>query len=193
MLVLVGVLSFLYMFGYHFPSQAQLEKTGLPPEPEVFVNREQEQFNIINSLTTSGPNHSRIVTVTGAPGHGKSALATVCGYTLHNMGIRVRHIDLEHVCMIEDFIDGILDTFSSGTNQKPPTRINLMQRVKKVVDTVILILDNVDCFTLSESQRENFASVINGVVRNSNGSVKIMITTQYNVDKLFHWNYLNFY
>ena len=181
MLVLVGVLSFLYMFGYHFPSQAQLEKTGLPPEPEVFVNREQEQFNIINSLTTSGPNHSRIVTVTGAPGHGKSALATVCGYTLHNMGIRIRHVDLERVCMIEDFIDGILDTLSSGTNQKRPTRINLMQRVKKVVNTVILILDNADCFTLSESQSDNFSSVINGVVRNSNGSVKIIITTQYNV------------
>ena len=181
MLVVVGVLLFLYLFGYHFPSQAQLESTGLPPKPEVFVNREQEQFDIINSLTTSGPNHSRIVTVTGAPGHGKSALATVCGYTLHNMGVRVRHIDLEGVCTIEDFIDGILDTLSSGTNQKRPTQINLMQRVKKVVNTVILILDNVDCFTLSGSQKENFTSMIKGVVHNSNGSIKVMITTQYKV------------
>ena len=179
MLVVVGVLLLLYMFWYCCSSQAQLEYTGLPLTPKVFVNREQEQFDIINSLTTSGPNHSHIVTVTGAPGHGKSALATVCGYILHNMGIRVRHVDLQGVYTEEDFIDGILDALSSGTNQKPPTRINLMQSVKKVVDTVILILDNADCFTLSESQRENFISLINGVVHNSNGFVKVIITTQY--------------
>ena len=177
---MVGVLLFMFMFGYHFPSQAQLESTGLPPKPEVFVNREQEQFDIINSLTTSGPNRSRIVTVTGAPGHGKSALATVCGYTLHDMGIRVRHVDLQGLCTEEDVIQSILYVLTSGTYDKHPTRRNLMLRVKKEFRDVIVILDNVDCFTLSfdEHLKNGFQDIMTTITQNSIG-IHLILTTQY--------------
>ena len=168
------------MFGYYFPSQAQLEGTGLPPKPEVFINREQEQLDIINTLTTSGPNHSRIVTVTGAPGHGKSALATVCGYTLHDMGIRVRHVDLQGLCTEEDVIQSILYILSSGTYDKPPSRRNLMLRVKKEFREVIVILDNVDCFTLSfdEDLKDGFQNIMATITQNSIG-IHVILTTQY--------------
>ena len=181
-LVVVAVLLFLYMFGYHFPSQAQLESTGLPPKPEVFVNREQEQFDIINTLTTSGPNHSRIVTITGAPGHGKSALATVCGYTLHNMGLRIRHVDLQGLCSEEDVIQSILYILSSGTYDKRPTRRNLMLRVKKEFRDVIVILDNVDCFTLSfdEDLKNGFQDIMTTITQNSIG-IHVILTTQYHL------------
>ena len=165
------------MFGYHFPSQAQLQSTGLPPKPEVFVNREQEQFDIINSLTTSGPNHSRIVTVTGAPGHGKSALATVCGYTLHDMGLRVRHIDLRSARTEEDVIKYILSAL--GVTRSKSTRNELISKVKKEYSVVILILDNADCFTLSnEDIKEKFNDLMDLILDNSHG-IHIIITTQY--------------
>ena len=176
-LLVVGVLLFLYMFGYHFPSQAQLESTGLPPKLEVFVNREQEQFDIINTLTTSGPNHSHIVTVTGAPGHGKSALATVCGYTLHNMGLRVRHIDLRSARTEEDVIKYILDVL--GATRSKCTRNELISKVKKEYSVVILILDNADYFTLSnEGIKDKFNNLMDLILENSKG-IHIIITTQY--------------
>ena len=174
---MVGVLLFLYMFGHHLPSQAQLESTGLPPKPEVFVNREQEQFNIINSLTTSGPNRSRIVTVTGAPGHGKSALATVCGYTLHDMGLRVRHIDLRSARTEEDIIKYILEAL--GVTRSKCTRNELISKVKKEYSVVILILDNADYFTLSnEGIKDKFNDLMDLILENSHG-IHIIITTQY--------------
>ena len=176
MVVLIGIL-FSYMFGYHFPSHAQLVSTGLPPKPEVFVNREQEQFDIINSLTTSGPNHSRIVTVTGAPGHGKSALATVCGYTLHDMGLRVRHIDLRSARTEEDIIKYILDVL--GVTRSKCTRNELISKVKKEYSVVILILDNADYFTLSnEGIKDKFNDLMDLILENSHG-IHIIITTQY--------------
>ena len=176
MVVLIGIL-FSYMIGYYFPSQAQLVSTGLPPKPEVFVNREQEQFNIINSLTTSGPNHSRIVTVTGAPGHGKSALATVCGYTLHDMGMRVRHVDLRSARTEEDIIKYILDVL--GFTRSKSTRNELISKVKKEYSVVILILDNADYFTLSnEDMKDKFNNLMDLILENSHG-IHIIITTQY--------------
>ena len=176
MVVLIGIL-FSYMFGYHFPSQAQLVSTGLPPKPEVFVNREQEQFDIINTLTTSGPNHSRIVTVTGAPGHGKSALATVCGYTLHDMGLRVRHVDLRSARTEEDVIKYILDAL--GVIRSKSTQNELISKVKKEYSVVILILDNADYFTLSnEGIKDKFNNLMDLILENSQG-IHIIITTQY--------------
>ena len=165
------------MFGYHFPSQAQLESTGLPPKPEVFVNREQEQSDIINSLTTSGPNHSRIITVTGAPGHGKSALATVCGYTLHDMGLRVRHVDLRSARTEEDVIKYILEAL--GVTRSKSTQNELISKVKKEYSMVILILDNADYFTLSnEGIKDKFNNLMDLILENSHG-IHIIITTQY--------------
>ena len=179
MVVLAG-LFLSYIFGYHFPSQAQLKGTGLPPKPGVFVNREQEQFDIINTLTTSGPNHSRIVTVTGAPGHGKSALATVCGYTLHNMGIRVRHIDLRSARTEEDVIKYILDVL--GATRSKSTLNELISKVKNEYSVVILILDNADYFTLSnEDIKDKFNDLMDLILENSHG-IHIIITTQYKLE-----------
>ena len=176
MVVLTGIL-FSYMFGYYFPSQARLVSTGLPPKPEVFVNREQEKSDIINSLTTSGPNHSRIVTVTGAPGHGKSALATVCGYTLHNMGLRVRHVDLRSARTEEDVIKYILNAL--GVTRSKCTQNELISKVKKEYSVVILILDNADYFTLSnEDIKDKFNDLMDLILENSQG-IHIIITTQY--------------
>ena len=176
MVVLIGIL-FSYMFGYYFPSQARLVSTGLPPKPEVFVNREQEKSDIINSLTTSGPNHSRIVTVTGAPGHGKSALATVCGYTLHNMGLRVRHVDLRSARTEEDVIKYILNAL--GVTRSKCTQNELISKVKKEYSVVILILDNADYFTLSnEDIKDKFNDLMDLILENSQG-IHIIITTQY--------------
>ena len=179
--VTVGMLLFLYLFWYHFPYQAELERTGLPDQ-DMFVNREQEQFDIVNALTASGSDHIRIVTITGGPGHGKSALATVCGYKLQNMGIRVRHINLDRMCTIDEVMNAILVSLSpSGPQQEYRfIEIRLMMEVEKLRSKIVFILDNIDCHTLSEeSQKDKLKGVLSDIVRKSNGFMNIILTSQY--------------
>ena len=179
--VMVGMLLFFYLFWYHFPNQAELERAGLPSQ-DVFVNREQEQFDIVNALTVSGSDHIRIVTITGGPGHGKSALATVCGFMLQNMGIRVRHVNLDRMCTIDEVMDAILMRLSpSGPRQEYRfIETRLMLEVEKLRSKIVLILDNIDCHTLSEeSRRDKLKGVLWEILRKSNGFMHLILTSQY--------------
>ena len=176
-LVTVVIALFLHGIWYYLPNQAELQRTGLPPKPTVFVNRDQEQFDIINSLSPTHPSFSRVVTITGAPGHGKSALATVCGYRLHEQGLVVRHIDLRSAETDEDAIRMLLN--SIGTTHSKSNRNKLIEQVKGNKRSIVLILDNADFFTLSsEHIRDKFNSLITLIVENSH-DIQIIITTQY--------------
>ena len=89
--MLAGVIAFLcnfaYIFGGYLPQSAEMQRTGLPQEPDYFVNREQEQEKIIQSVTGGISRRSHIVTITGSPGYGKTTLANVCGHRFVSQGI----------------------------------------------------------------------------------------------------------
>ena len=170
---------FAYSFGGYFPQVAELQRTGLPQEPDYFVNREQEQDKIMQSITGSISHRSRIITITGSPGYGKTTLANVCGHRLVSQGIPVRYVDLQHVCTIQGIIVKIL--YAVGSTVSHPSKEQLSRwAAHRQNGMMVLVLDNVDCFTLSgEGLKKEFSDLIKDFIVNPSHAIYVILTTQY--------------
>ena len=170
---------FAYTFGGYFPQFTEMQRTGLPQEPDYFVNREQEQDKILRSVTGSISHRSRIITITGSPGYGKTTLANVCGHRLVSQGIPVRYVDLQHVCTIQGIIVKIL--YAVGSTVSRPNKEQLSRwAAHRQNGMMVLVLDNVDCFTLSdEGLKKEFSDLIKDFIVNPSLAIYAILTTQY--------------
>ena len=170
---------FAYTFGGYFPQVAEMQRTGLPQKPDYFVNREQEQDKIMRSITGSISHRSRIITITGSPGYGKTTLANVCGHRLVSQGIPVRYVDLQHVCTIQGIVVKIL--YAVGSTVSHPSKEQLSRwAAHRQNGMMVLVLDNVDCFTLSgEGLKKEFSDLIKDFIVNPSLAIYVILTTQY--------------
>ena len=170
---------FAYTFGGYFPQVAEMQRTGLPQKPDYFVNREQEQVKIMQSITGSVLHRSRIITITGSPGYGKTTLANVCGHRLVSQGIPVRYVDLQHVCTIQGIIVKIL--YAVGSTVSHPSKEQLSRwAAHRQNGMMVLVLDNVDCFTLSdEGLKKEFSDLIKDFIIKPSQAIYVLLTTQY--------------
>ena len=181
--MLAGLIAILCIFAYtfwgYFPQVAELQRTGLPQEPDYFVNREQEQDKIMQSIIGSISHRSRIITITGSPGYGKTTLANVCGHRLVSQGIPVRYVDLQHVCTIQGIIVKIL--YAVGSTVSHPSKEQFSRwAAHRHNGMMVLVLDNVDCFTLSgEGLKKEFSDLIKDFIVNPSHAIYVILTTQY--------------
>ena len=168
-----------YIFGVYLPQVAEMPRTGLPQKPDHFVNREQEQEKIIQSVTGGISHHTRIVTITGSPGYGKTTLANVCGHRFVSQGIPVRYVDLQHVCTIKGIVVKIL--YAIGSTATYPSLKQLRRWAgQRHNGVLVLILDNVDCFTLSdEGLKKRFSELIKDFIVKPSRAIHVILTTQY--------------
>ena len=170
---------FAYTLGGYFPQVAEMQRTGLPQKPDYFVNREQEQDKIMQSITGSISHRSRIITITGSPGYGKTTLANVCGHRLVSQGIPVRYVDLQHMRTIQSIIVNIL--YAVGSTVSHPNKEQLSRwAAHRQNGMMVLVLDNVDCFTLSdEGLKKEFSDLIKDFIVNPSLAIYAILTTQY--------------
>ena len=174
--VFLGII--IYMFGVYLPQAAEMRMTGLPQEPDYFVNREKEQVKIMQSVTGSVSQRSRIVTITGAPGYGKTTLAIVCGHRFVSQGIPVRFVDLQHVCDIQGIVGEIL--YAVGSTDRHPSKTQLSRWAgQRQNGVLVLVLDNVDCFTLSGERLKEFGDLIKDFIVRPSMAIHVILTTQY--------------
>ena len=181
--MIAGVIAFLFLFAYIFgiylPQVAEMHRTGLPQEPDYFVNREQEQEKMMQSITGSISHRSRIITITGSPGYGKTTLANVCGHRFVSQGIPVRYVDLQHVCTIKGIVVKIL--YAIGSTATDPSMEQLRRWAgQRHNGVLVLVLDNVDCFTLSgEGLKKKFSDLIKDFIVKPSLAIHVILTTQY--------------
>ena len=178
-----GIIAFLCIFAYAFwvylPQTAEMHRTGLPQKPDHFVNREDEQWMIMQSVTGSISQRSRIITITGSPGYGKTTLANVCGHRFVSQGIRVRYVELQHVCTIKGIIVKILHAVGSTVRDPSMEQLSMWARQWQK-GVLVLVLDNVDCFTLSgEGLKKEFSRLIKDFIVKPSLAIHVILTTQY--------------
>ena len=168
-----------YIFVVYLPQVAEMHRTGLPQKPDNFVNREQEQEKIIQSVTGGISHRTRIVTITGSPGYGKTTLANVCGHRFVSQGIPVRYVDLQHVCTIKGIVVKIL--YAIGSTATDPSSEQLRRWAgQRHNGVLVLVLDNVDCFTLSgEGLKKSFSELIKDFIVKPSLAIHVILTTQY--------------
>ena len=158
-----------------------MHRTGLPLEPDYFVNREQELETIMQNVTGNVSHRARIITITGSPGHGKTTLANVCCHRFVSQGIPVRYVDLQDVCTIKGIIVKIL--YAVGWTVPDPSMEQLSMWARQRQNGVlVLMLDNVDCFTLSgDGLKKEFTRLIKDFIVKPSLAIHVILTTQYHL------------
>ena len=77
-------------------------------EDQVFVGREKELNDIMRKLNSS----TRIISITGSPGFGKSSLAIHAGYRSEKLGITVYYVDLSQVSNMKLLVETLREVVS---------------------------------------------------------------------------------
>ena len=180
-----GAIAFLCIIAYtllvYLPRAAEMYRTGLPQEPDYFVNREQEQKMIMQSVTGSISHRSRIITITGSPGYGKTTLANVCCHSFVSQGIPVRYVDLQHVCTIKGIVVKILHAVGWTVPDLSMEQLS-MWASQRQNGVLVLVLDNVDCFTLSgDGLKKEFSRLIKDFIVKPSLAIHVILTTQYHL------------
>ena len=74
-IVAAAIVSAIFMVSKD-QSEKALIRSGLPSQPVPFVGRVDEFFKVLSAILNSSMSNPHIVTITGPPAHGKTALAT---------------------------------------------------------------------------------------------------------------------
>ena len=170
---------------YHFPTimyNLNLYHSKTLPYPfENFVGREEDLKQIVELLDFHNDpaisSDTRIVSLIGSPGFGKSSLAIHVGHEMVKRGVNVYYID------VSDFPDGqsvkqilaekVIESshvFSKSVNFK-----RLLRWAHERYQKCFLILDNSD--KVLHDQREEFQLALQQLVESSR-QVKILVTSR---------------
>ena len=118
----------------------------LPYHTRAIVGRENE-ISELKSLLQHYPGASRIVSITGGPGFGKSTLAIAVGHELETKGVTVIHVNLnDEITTKYDIAAKIvlrIDIVPELSAQKDSVQ-KLMDWSKSLSSKTLLILDNCD-------------------------------------------------
>ena len=120
-----------------------LVKPRLPPEDKDFMGRRKECEEIMSHLSSES---TRIVSIVGPAGFGKSQVAIAVGNDLKFQGKKVYHLELRRVQKMEELISKFLCNFNHVSpnccDLKPED--SLSYQLSQVNDHLYFILDNAD-------------------------------------------------
>lgn len=147
---------------------------GLPDRPNHFVDRKEECKTVITKLTNSP---CQVVTITGPPGFGKSAIAVQVGHDLCcRHGVSVFYITLRNctslVCMANSLLRALRIVASE---RESPVKQAMHVFCNRTCETVI-ILDNAEDM-LVESLGQDFINFVEDIAKMAR-FVRILVTSR---------------
>ena len=162
-------------------TKPSLPRTCLPPMVPHFTGRQRECDEITGHVTSES---TRIVSIWGSPGFGKTSVATAVSHRLHSQGLPVYFISLRGVQSQADLTSKLLSFFRHPeTNDRPSQRLSLddelYQLLSELSDLFVLILDNADELFGSgvPKEKEYFTHFLEEILRRTK-KLTFVITTR---------------
>ena len=162
----VGLRKVYSGIAYHL----NLYDSNLPHVSNEFVGREKELEDILSLLDFS--NVTRLVTIVGSPGFGKSALAVQAGHQLLRNGISVFYVDMREAPNVLALAEKVLD--SAQIYAQKVTVDRMLKWAKTLGYESVLILDN--CDGASDDYQDEFQDVVQKSLASSQ-NLKIVTTS----------------
>ena len=153
-----------------------LYDSNLPHVSNKFVGREKELEDILSSLDFN--NVTRLVTIVGSPGFGKSALALQAGHQLLRNGISVFYVDMREAPNVLALAEKVLD--SAQIYAQKVTVDRMLKWAKTLGYESVLILDN--CDGVLDNYQDEFQDVVEKSLASSQ---KLKIVTTSSIKKIY--------
>lgn len=151
-----------------------LVKPKLPPEDKDFMGRKKECEEIMHHLSSES---TRIVSIFGPPGFGKSQVAIAVGNDLKFQGKTVYHLELRRVQNKKELISKLLCNFNVSPNcRNLEPEDSLSYQFSQVDDHLYFILDNTDRL-LEPNVRDEVISLIKEILTTFS-NVTFIVTTR---------------
>ena len=151
-------------------------KPKVPSNGENFIGRKGEIEEIVDHLKSGS---TRIVSVYGPPGSGKSEVSKAVGQTLNSQENDAYYVDLTDIDTEENLISAIrrffLDPSPEQLNWTFDFLLNQLSKIEKSV-AQYFILDNADCLLQSEL-RDRFICLIQEILTNCE-TLTVLVTTR---------------
>ena len=146
-----------------------------------FTGRQRECDEITGHVMSES---TRIVSIWGSPGFGKTSVATAVGHRLHSEGLPVYFLSLRGVQSKADLTSKLLSFFrrpatSDQSSQRLSFNDELLQLLSEISDPFVSILDNADeLFECgAPNVKEEFINFLENILRRSE-KVTFLITTR---------------
>ena len=159
-----------------------LPRSYLPPLVPKFTGRQTECEEIVGYVTSES---TRIVSIWGSPGFGKTSVAIAVGHGVQSRGVPVCWISLRGIHSKVDLISKLLSLVTSHSRNDQPSvqRLSLDDELclllSKILDHFVLILDNADDLLESGSPnvKEEVLELLEEILRR-NENVTFVVTTR---------------
>ena len=153
-----------------------LDQPSPPPNACDFIGRERVIEKIASHLKSP---LTRVVSIHGPPGSGKSEVAIAVGQNLKSEGKAIYYIDLTDVNTEHDLISAILRFFSDQSLGPLQPLDFLLKQFSLIKDSVspYFIIDNADSLLQTRKSRDRFLKIIRQILT-SCAIVKILVATR---------------
>ena len=146
-----------------------------------FTGRQRECDEITGHLHSQS---TRIVSIWGSPGFGKTSVATAVGHRLHSQGMPVYFLSLREVHSRADLTSKLLSILRQSNTYDQPSQgfsldDKLFQIFNEISDRFVLILDNADELFGSgvPKVKDDFMNFLDDILRRTE-KVTFVITTR---------------
>lgn len=147
---------------------------GLPLKVHNFVDRKDECKKVVSKLTNSP---CQVVTITGPPGFGKSAVAIQVGHDLCcHAGVSVYYISLRNCTSLVGMANSLLRALRMVASERESPLKQLMHVLCNMTCDTVIILDNAEDM-LVNSIREEFSNYVENVARTA-PFVRILVASR---------------
>ncbi|XP_078382440.1 uncharacterized protein LOC144665142 [Oculina patagonica] len=163
-------------------TKVSLPGSCLPPIVPHFTGRESECNVIIDHVMSES---TRIVSIWGSPGFGKTSVAIALGHHLQSEGLPVYFLSLRGLQSKADLTSRLLSFFSQpATNGRSSQHLSLddelCQLFTKVSDRFLVILDNADELfqTGTPNVKEEVVNLLEELLRRNEGATFVLTTRE---------------
>lgn len=164
-----------------------LPRSCLPPKVPHFAGRQRECEEIISHINSES---TRIVSIWGSPGFGKTSVAVAVGHSIQTQGLPVWFLSLRGLQSKADLTSKLLShlrqpSASDQSFQRLSLDDELCNLVTAIPDSFLLILDNADELLESgvPNVKEEVIHLLEEILRR-NERVKIAVTTRESLEFL---------
>ena len=155
-----------------------------PPDscvPQIrsdFVGRSEECNAVITSIMSQP---TRLFSIWGSPGFGKTSTAIAIGNQLMHQGQHVYYFSFRGVSIMKEFTSKLLGLFGRSSNLHHTVNLTpadqLLRAFESISEPLFIILDNLDELLTSSSQNEEMLNFIIEVIQRC-PSMRLITTTR---------------
>ena len=177
LVVLVIVSLLFYLLYWNLPPrpiQVRIPKS-LPYPIHTFVGREEDMKAVIQQLDFINSD-SRIISIIGPPGFGKSTLAIHIGHRMVADGVLVYYVDMREISSMQSLAEKIIDS-----NDTIITLDQLFTWARELdKNKTLLIFDNCDDMLQNQANYSELQNVVTKLLKKSL-TLKVLITSRQRV------------